>query len=317
MAASYQDIVAEGYDAVARGDIERARLVFEQVLTRRQAGAPLEGLARARYLAFEYPGSIESYERAFVAYKREGNALGAARVARMLCWIHLNVSGDWALAYGWLARGRSMLMEAGEGTVEHGWADLFGAIAASDRSEREQGFRAAISVGRQYRDGELEMEALGWLGSELVATDRIAEGMALLDEALTGIVAGEVDDPYVHEGGFCRMLFACELIQDVDRAEQWLRAGDEIARRRNMAAIGAHCRSYAGGIFTIAGRWSEAEEALLEATRFFDRGMPAGRIKGLVRLADLRIRQGRLEEAGQLLQGLEGYEEGSSSSTRR
>jgi DNA-binding CsgD family transcriptional regulator len=105
------------------------------------------------------------------------------------------------------------------------------------------------------------------------------------------------------------MLFACELTQDVDRAEQWLRAGDEIARRRNMAAIGAHCRSYVGGIFTMAGRWSEAEAALLEATRFFDQGMPAGRIKALVRLADLRTRQGRLEEANQLLEGLEGHTE--------
>jgi DNA-binding CsgD family transcriptional regulator len=48
-----------------------------------------------------------------------------------------------------------------------------------------------------------------------------------------------------------------------------------------------------------------AETQLVEAARHFDRGMSARRAAAIIRLADLRVRQGRLEEAAQLLDGLE------------
>ena len=65
----------------------------------------------------------------------------------------------------------------------------------------------------------------------------------------------------------------------------------------------AFCRAHYGGILTAAGRWDEAEAQLVESTRQFDRGLP--RAAALIRLADLRLRQGRLEEADQLLKGLD------------
>src|SRR4029453_13967874 len=48
-----------------------------------------------------------------------------------------------------------------------------------------------------------------------------------------------------------------------------------------------------------------AEVDLLEAARHFDQGMPERRDGAVIRLAGLRVRQGRLEEAALLLQGLE------------
>jgi hypothetical protein len=43
----------------------------------------------------------------------------------------------------------------------------------------------------------------------------------------------------------------------------------------------------------------------MEAARRFDRGMSERRAAAMIRLADLRVRQGRLEEATQLLDGLD------------
>jgi DNA-binding NarL/FixJ family response regulator len=74
-------------------------------------------------------------------------------------------------------------------------------------------------------------------------------------------------------------------------------------QRSNVVA--AFCRAHYGGILTAAGRWREAEAELLEAARHFDRGMSGRRAAAIIRLADLRVRQGRLEEAAQLLKGLE------------
>jgi DNA-binding CsgD family transcriptional regulator len=101
------------------------------------------------------------------------------------------------------------------------------------------------------------------------------------------------------------MFRACERVQDVVRAEQWLRAADDQVERRNLFALGAHCRAHYGGILTAAGRWGEAEAELGEAARVFERSYVAKRAEALARLADLRIRQGRLEEAELLLDGLE------------
>jgi tetratricopeptide (TPR) repeat protein len=81
------------------------------------------------------------------------------------------------------------------------------------------------------------------------------------------------------------------------------------ARGRRPAAAPQRGRrllpAHYGGILTAAGRWNEAETELLQAARHFDRGMPQRRAAAMIRLADLRVRQGRLEEAAQLLDGLD------------
>ncbi|HEX8761617.1 MAG TPA: hypothetical protein VF734_16965, partial [Pseudonocardiaceae bacterium] len=52
------------------------------------SGEVLEDLARALHLEFDYLGSMKAYERAYSAYRREGNLLAAARAARTLGWFH-------------------------------------------------------------------------------------------------------------------------------------------------------------------------------------------------------------------------------------
>lgn len=305
MATAIEALLDEGREATARGDGAAAREAFAASLRERETGAGWEGLGRAAYLELEYPAAIEAHERAFAAYRRERRLLDAARAARMLAWLHLNISGEWAVANGWIARGETVLAAAPADTAEHGWATLFRTMAVEDHARREAGFREALASGRRHGDVDLEFEALGWVGLEHVFTDRVEEGLHQLDQALTAICAGEVDDLYVVEGVFCAMLLACERAHDVVRAEQWLRAGDALAERRHQPAIGAFCRSYLGGILTAAGRWPEAERALLGATGFFDRGFSAARETALIRFADLRVRQGRIEEAAQMLDGLD------------
>ena len=129
--------------------------------------------------------------------------------------------------------------------------------------------------------------------------------MRLLDESLTAVCSGEIEDLEVVESVFCGMFVACEQLQDVARAEQWLRAADEFVRRRNQVAVGAFCRAHYGGILTAAGRWEEAEAELGEAARMFDGGYEGSQAMVLARLADLRVRQGRLEEAEVLLEGID------------
>jgi 2-polyprenyl-6-methoxyphenol hydroxylase-like FAD-dependent oxidoreductase len=99
----------------------------------------------------------------------------------------------------------------------------------------------------------------------LVLSGHAAEGMGYLDEALAAVCAGEVQDLSVVEGTFCGLFHTCERTHDVTRAEQWLRAADDLVRRRRLVAIAGYCRAHYGGILTAAGRWPEAEAELTAA----------------------------------------------------
>jgi DNA-binding NarL/FixJ family response regulator len=296
-------MIDEGWAALNAGDAATARAAFERALAEVETGSGREGLGQALYLQRDYSGAIKQHERAYAAYRREGHAVAAARVARILAWITGNVLGDWAVQNGWLARALRILAEAGDDAPEHGWVLIIKSYTEPDAAAREAMFREAITIGRRFADPNVEIESLASLAALYLLTGRDNEGLALLDESMAALCAGELTEIASVDNLFCGLFWACELVNDVVRADQWMRATAEVMASRNV--VGAFCRAHYGGILTAAGRWQEAEVQLIDAARHFDRGMPERRAAAIIRLADLRVRQGRLEEAGQLLKGLE------------
>jgi DNA-binding NarL/FixJ family response regulator len=296
-------MIEEDWAALNAGDAATARAVFENALAEVETGSGREGLGQALYLQRDYSDAIKQHERAYAAYRREGQTVAAARVARILAWITGNVLGDWAVQNGWLARALRILAEAGEDAPEHGWVLIIRSYAEPDAAAREAMFREAIAIGRRFADPNIEIESLASLAALYLMTGRDNEGLALLDESMAALCAGELTEIASVDNLFCGLFWACEFVNDVVRADQWMRATAEVMASRNV--VGAFCRAHYGGILTAAGRWQEAEVQLIDAARHFDRGMPERRAAAIIRLADLRVRQGRLEEAGQLLKGLE------------
>ena len=302
------ELLWEGRDAYRRGDADRARLAFERALEQRECGEALEGLAKALHLSFDYPAALGAYERAYAAYRREGNLLGAARAARTLGWFRGSLYGDWAVYRGWVGRARTLLEQAEPESNEQGWMLISQAQACGDLEHQRGLYLEAIQTARRCGDADLECEALASLGIMLVFSG-MAEGMAYLDEALATVCGGEVEELSVMESVFCGLFYVCERTNDVARAEQWLRAADSLARRRKLTAVAGYCRAYYGGILTAAGRWAEAEAELNAAMRAFSADHRQIRANVLCRLADLRLRQGRIEEAAELLAGLHEHED--------
>jgi DNA-binding NarL/FixJ family response regulator len=299
-----RDAVQEGRAALRAGEGSRAREAFEAASVEEETGEVLEGLAEAAYLEHAYRDAIDTWEAAYEAYRREGDGAGAVRVARILGFMHGSVAGDFAVMSGWVARASSLLAEQ-DPSVEAGWVALTRGMFDADREHKEERFGEALTTARAFADPTLEFLALAYLGASRVHGDSIDEGMALLDEAAAATAGREVDDLIAYTEIFCQLFSACEYAHDVDRADQWIRVGEEIAARRNIPAVAAFCRTHYGGLLTAAGRWAEADDALTEAVRLWDLGHRTLRSGALVRLANLRVRQGRFEEAEQLLQGLE------------
>jgi DNA-binding CsgD family transcriptional regulator len=104
------------------------------------------------------------------------------------------------------------------------------------------------------------------------------------------------------------MMYACERTHDVQRAEQWLGAASDVMRRKNLMTVAGYCRAHYAGVLISAGRWRDAEIEMNRALDLLPPGTPV-RASALCRLADLRVRQGKFEEAALLLDGLEVHDD--------
>lgn len=96
----------------------------------------LEGLAQSLYFERDYTTAAIHYERAYVAYREEQDALAAGRAARAIAWITGNVFGDWAVHNGWLARARTILEEAGGNRAEAAWVLILRTLSEPDAGVR-------------------------------------------------------------------------------------------------------------------------------------------------------------------------------------
>ncbi len=304
VAMTPEDLVRGGREALAAGDWAQARSLFERAGELGESAEVLDGLSHAAHFQGRYAEAIALKERAFAAYRRDGDQVKAAELARWTAFLHGTVHGNMAAAGGWMARAEGILAGLDE-CPAHGWLTLDRAPLTQDLSERERLATAALAIGRRFGDAELEFDALALLGQVHVASGRVAEGMRLLDEAMAAISGGEVVGAAPMAEIFCRLLSACEHALDVTRAEQWMAAAGRLVAIGWNDFVAPTCRCHYGGILIAVGRWEEAEEELLAALRAFERGYRAERVSPLLRLADLRLRQGRLEEAERLVGGFE------------
>ena len=99
----------------------------------------------------------------------------------------------------------------------------------------------------------------------------------------------------------CSMLAACHLAGDFDRAKKWCRVADEFMQTFGCPFLYARCRTHYGGVLVAAGQWNEAEEQLQAALQMSEDAGPGPRMAALAQLVELRLRQGRVEEAEALL----------------
>jgi len=295
-------LLRDGWDALAAADWELARSYFERARAEEDSPEALDGLSQAIHFQGDYDLAIDVKEQAFAAYRGAGDAVAAADTARWLAFLHGTFHGNFAVASGWMSRAESLLADVDE-CAAHGWLILDGAVFSRESSEREKCAAAAIAIARRFGDADLEFDALALLGETYVASGRVAEGMKLLDEAMAAVAGGEVVAHGAVGEIYCRLLSACEYATDVRRAEEWMALADRYAAWSGF--VRPTCRTHYGGILIALGRWPEAETELMDALRGFERGYRGDGVFPLVRLADLRVRQGRYEEAERLLEGVE------------
>jgi ATP/maltotriose-dependent transcriptional regulator MalT len=144
-------------------------------------------------------------------------------------------------------------------------------------------------------------------GLAMVTAGEIAPGMSRLDEAAAAAIAGEAADILARGWILCLVMDACDRVRDYDRAAQWCaRARDFAASESEAGAMFySFCRPHYAVVLMWRGEWEEAEVELVAAIDHLDVTAPPMAVEAVVRLAELRYRQGRWKDAAALFQRVE------------
>jgi DNA-binding NarL/FixJ family response regulator len=225
----------------------------------------LERLAVAAYML----GRDDACERAWIAahhaWLRRGEA---ARAARCAFWQALGLffRGELAPATGWVARGGRVLADSSE-CVEHAWLRMLTALPRLFEGDPgvDPIFEEAGETAARFADADAAMFARLCHGYSLIRDGRVAEGMALLDEAMVSVIADEVT-PMLAGIAYCQVISLCQVVFDLRRAGEWTEALTRWCESQpDLVPFRGNCLVHRCEIFQLQGAWSDARDSARRA----------------------------------------------------
>jgi class 3 adenylate cyclase len=253
----------------------------------------LERFADAAWWSGKLDEAIGLRERSYAGFAAADDKLGAARLALTLSWDHMN-RGSFSVSRGWFANAERLLEGLPE-AAEHGRlalsrgvrtmlaeGNLSGAVPLLERA-----YEIAIRTG----DRDTQVLALVGKGRALVHSGEVEEGLAILDEASTSAVSGELR-PFATGLVYCITIASCQAVGDYRRAAEWTEAANRWCDQLDMNGFPGACRIHRAEIMRLRGDWPRAEAQALAACdelHDFDRHITAG---GHYEIGEIRRRRG-------------------------
>ncbi len=235
------------------------------------AEAPLESRdveaqAMAAFLIGKETECADLLTRAHRGFVDEGLPRKAALCAYRLGFMAM-LNADMAQAGGWFSRANRLLESEGD-CVEKGYLLLpagYQGVHNGNAAQAYKTFVEAAKIGERFGEADLVTLARQGQGRALIRQGKIADGVALLDEAMIAVRAGEVSA--IAAGSvYCSVIAACGEIFDLRRAQEWTTALDQwCASQPDIVPYRNHCLVLRAEILHLHGSWPDALTEIQQA----------------------------------------------------
>jgi class 3 adenylate cyclase len=253
----------------------------------------LEQFADAAWWTGRIEEAIGLRERSYAGFSAAGDKLGAARLALALSWDHAN-RGAFAVSRGWFANAERLL-EGQPEAREHGILALSRGITAlfaeGNIDDALPELERAHDIAARTGDRDTQVLSLVGKGRAFVQRGDVEQGLAILDEASTSAVSGELR-PYATGIVYCATISSCRRVGDYRRAAEWTEAASRWCEQADMNGFPGACRIHRAEVMRLRGDWPQAEQTALAACEEvydFDRLVTAG---GYYEIGEIRRRRG-------------------------
>ena len=234
-------------------------------------------LAMAAHLSGDDDAFVRALQQAFQAAQDAGEPLVAVRIAFWLGLV-LITGGDFAVGGGWVARAQRLLADEPNDVVERGYLlvhEMFQHIGQGDFPGAMEIAPRITEYGRVFKDADLLALGLCSEGRLVLYSGRVAEALALLDEAMVEVTNSAVT-PVTAGTVYCSMIEACQEISDFARVAQWT---DALTRwcesQPDLVPFTGQCAVHRGQVMRAHGAFPAALEELDHAyRRYTQRGQP-------------------------------------------
>ena len=292
--------------AEAGRHLERGRVAFERAAWRdayfdlAAAGAEveleaedLERLGEAAWWVADAPAALRAREQAYRKDLGRGELSEAAAVALVLAEDYVHRLAR-SVGRGWLRRAERHLERLPE-TGAHGWLCRMQMQLALESEGRPDDAlvlaERSLAIARRTGDADLQALAIQDRGRILVALGRVAEGMALIEDAMTAATAGELS-PHTTGRAFCNMLSTCDRLGDVSRAAEWQDVVHHWGEPYAESGFPGICRVYRAGILRLKGDLPEAEQEATKAAEELEDFLVDIAGEAFYELGEIHLRKG-------------------------
>jgi DNA-binding CsgD family transcriptional regulator len=249
----------------ALSDLDQAELQAED----------FAALATTAYLLGRRNDCVHALQRAYQASVDAGDPLAAVRSAYLLT-LTLWDAGEMAVGNGWLARSARLLDDLDEDVAEHGYlcdATMMWHVVNGEFAEAFPLAPRTADYGRRFDEPNLLALGLHAEGRLMMYSGRVADGLRCMDEALAGVMAGQVA-PVTAGRLYCSTIEACQEVSDFGRAGAWTHALTTWCDAQpGLVAFTGQCAVHRGQLLRLHGAYADAVE---EFERAVDRYALAG-----------------------------------------
>ncbi|WP_206050833.1 response regulator transcription factor [Nocardioides speluncae] len=258
------DDLVRARDDYERGDWTAALGVWSGADADQLGATELFDAATAAFLLGRREESQDLLQDCFRRFEENGDVAGTVRCAFRLAMTYAS-GGEPALSAGWGARAQRLLESSTEPVVESGYVaflQMFGHLSSARWADAAEAAARAVAVGRAFADPDLLALGTCSEGRLAIYGGRVADGVALLDESMVSVLAGETG-VLISGHVYCTAIEGVQEIGDLGRVAEWTRALHHwCTRQPELVAFTGQCSLHRAQVMRLRGAWPEALDEL-------------------------------------------------------